>query len=261
VENVRATNTGNAIFLRLGHRNKTDTYSQLQNVVIRNVSVEVETNKPHGFEYQEMNLPPLELSASPSASASPKPVKASDTKASIRDNCPSSIVGLPGHPVRNVRLENVTIIYPGPAVPDVHYISSDKLNSVPEVPAQYPDFWMFGKMPAWGFYVRHAEGIEFSNVCIMLRQPDFRPAVVFDDVSRMNVDQLAVTSAPHDPVVVLQDVRDADFKRLSFPETGSEAIKIQGKCEKIEGISFGETVPPEPQGDAAGMKPISTKIQ
>ena len=46
IRNVTAKNTGNAIFIRRGHRNKTSTVSTLNNIYIANVKVEVPLFKP-----------------------------------------------------------------------------------------------------------------------------------------------------------------------------------------------------------------------
>ena len=226
VENVHGTNVGDAIFLRLGHRNKHGAVGQLRNIVIQNVSVEVLPNKTRSMA--------ILLGLEPDS----KPSKAPDENV-----CPSSIVGLPGHPVQNVRLENIEIIYPGGGVPKPHSVLLGKLDTVPELPAQYPEFWMFGELPAWGFYVRHAEGISFNNVRITLRKTDFRPAVVIDDVLRLNAEHLVVSSAPHDPVLVLKDVSEAAFKHLDIPTSGREAVQIQGHIEKIEGLPSGGAFP------------------
>ena len=45
VRNINGVNTGNAIFIRLGHRNKDSVYSQLRNVYIANVKVQVPKEK------------------------------------------------------------------------------------------------------------------------------------------------------------------------------------------------------------------------
>ena len=55
---------------------------------------------------------------------------------------------------------------------------------------KYPEFSMFGELPSWGFYVRHVEGITFRNVHLSLRDSDFRPAFVFDDVHQLTMDQV-----------------------------------------------------------------------
>jgi hypothetical protein len=226
VENVHGTNTGNAIFLRLGHRNTDGPVGELQDVVIRNVNVEITTNLSRA--YPEINLPPPVLTALTSAASPPsKP---------IEDICPSLIVGLPGYPVRNVRLENITIIYQGADVPYPNCLLPAQLDMVPELPPQYPEFWMFGEMPAWGFYMRHAEGIQFSNVKLVLQEADLRAAVVFDDVTRVRAEQLTISAAPHEPALVMQNVKDASFKNSNFPAAGPGAVKMQGNCKKIKGL-------------------------
>lgn len=107
VENIRATNTGNAIFLRLGHRSA-GPIGALRNVVIRDVKVQVPAGKPDvGY--------PIEG----------PPVKGP------HNVFPSSVVGLPGHPVSNVLLENIEIFYPGGAK---HLITDLRLSALEAVP-------------------------------------------------------------------------------------------------------------------------------
>ncbi len=48
IKGLRAINTGNAIFIRLGHRNKGDTFSTVKNIFISDVYVEVPSGKPDG---------------------------------------------------------------------------------------------------------------------------------------------------------------------------------------------------------------------
>src|SRR5690606_7213434 len=91
---------------------------------------------------------------------------------------PSSITGLPGQPVENVTLENIEIRYPGRGNEGLAYMPLWRLDAVPERPADYPEFSMFGELPAWGFYVRHVDGVVFRNVRISIDAPDYRPAYV-----------------------------------------------------------------------------------
>jgi polygalacturonase len=155
IRNVKATNTGNAIFIRLGHRNKDSVVSSIRHIYIGNVTVDVPGGKPDkGYP---MEGPPLPYS---------------------HNVFPSSIVGLPGHPVEDVVLENIQIIYPGGGkkltVPD---------NPFPENPSDYPEFSMFGELPSWALFVRHARGLTLKNVRVTVKQKDYRPACAFDDVS------------------------------------------------------------------------------
>jgi hypothetical protein len=86
------------------------------------------------------------------------------------------ISGLPGFPVRDVLLENVRISHPGGGA------AADAGSAVPERRASYPNAGMFGELPAWGLYVRDAEGIALRNVHLELRAPDGRPPLVNENL-------------------------------------------------------------------------------
>ena len=50
------------------------------------------------------------------------------------------------------------------------------------MPKAYPEFSQHKELPAWGFYVRHADGVTFKNVKLTALKKDYRPAIVLDDV-------------------------------------------------------------------------------
>ena len=59
----------------------------------------------------------------------------------------------------------------------------DAGRPVPEKELAYPEAFMFDfqPLPAWAFYVRHADGIHFENVkCELLGDDDRREIVVED---------------------------------------------------------------------------------
>ena len=91
-----------------------------------------------------------------------------------------SITGLPGHPVENVWLSNITLHHRGgiteadlPAIAEA--VKDEKAK-------EYPEATMWGPLPARGFFVRHARNILFNNVIILTDQPDVRPDFVQEDV-------------------------------------------------------------------------------
>jgi hypothetical protein len=141
---------------------------------------------------------------------------------------PSSIAGLPGHPVSNVVLENIEIIYAGGGVPERARVRWDALDQVPEQAGDYPEFSMFGELPAWGFYVRHAEGIEFRNYRVTLKQADYRPAMVFDDVHGLRLAKVRIGPLGGLPVMVLKDVNDAVLNGVKYPENISAQDRVRG---------------------------------
>ena len=89
---------------------------------------------------------------------------------------------MPDVSITNVKLKNVEIVYPGGGDPSYAKVGLDELDKVPELPDRYPEFSMFKELPAWGFYIRHAENIVFENVTLKCKDEDYRTAIVIDDV-------------------------------------------------------------------------------
>jgi polygalacturonase len=207
IRNVKATNTGNAIFIRIGHRNPDSVVSSLRHVYIGNVKVEIPKGKPDA-EYREEG-----------------PV--------VREPhnvYPSSIVGLPGHPVEDVVLENIELIYEGGASKAVAHFRLDSLEQIPEKAADYPEFSMFGELPAWGFFVRHAKGITMKNLKISYKQADFRVPMLFDDVQGLTLERVNIASAVNPPAIVLHRVSKPVLKEVKAPFKNPVAVRPpQGK--------------------------------
>ena len=87
VDSVRAINTGNAIFLRIGDRRNYGTAPKMQNVSISNVYAEIPLTKPDaGYHYEG----PVEDNP--------------------RNTSPASIVGLPEYKIQDVVLKNIEIV-------------------------------------------------------------------------------------------------------------------------------------------------------
>ena len=89
----------------------------------------------------------------------------------------SSITGVPGLRPQDVTLRNLDLTVKGGGR------AADAAAQVPEVEKCYPENRMFGKpLPAYGFYVRHADGGRFENVKLRWAGGDEeREAVVQDD--------------------------------------------------------------------------------
>ena len=89
----------------------------------------------------------------------------------------SIISGVPGQLIEDVTLSNIHIYYKG------GYRAEDSESHVPECERSYPEPWMFGTIPAKGFFVRHAKDISLINVNCHYEQPDTRPLFITDDAS------------------------------------------------------------------------------
>ncbi len=185
INNIQATNTGNAIFIRLGKRNRTGAVGTLKNVIIKNIKVEVAFERPdYAYEIRGPELP------------------------FFHNTFPSSIAGIPGHPVQNVTLENIEIIYPGRGNDGLAYMPLSRLNDIPEKVSDYPEFSMFGELPAWGFYVRHVDGLSMKNIKLSIAASDYRPSLVFDDVRNLNIKSLIIQGDSKRKQIVLNNTKN-----------------------------------------------------
>jgi polygalacturonase len=88
----------------------------------------------------------------------------------------SSITGLPGHHVENITLRDVHVELAASGV------AADVNKKVPERESSYPEAKMWGRLPAYGFFVRHASAVRFVDVTVKSSDGEPRPWLVTDDV-------------------------------------------------------------------------------
>ncbi|MBL7817084.1 MAG: glycoside hydrolase family 28 protein [Saprospiraceae bacterium] len=223
IQNIKARNTGNAIFIRRGHRNVGGQVGTIKGIYIANVKVDVPLYKPdQGYPIEG---PPDHLR--PGEDKMPK----RPSHFHIYGHpylpynlIPSSIVGLPNYPVQDVTLENIEITYGGRGDKNIAHIPLDKITTIPENPAQYPEFSMFGELPAWGFYMRHTEGVTMKNVKVKYIEEDFRPAFVFDDAKNIKLTDVDIATAKELPVIFLNNTEGVIFKNLKMPVSEVKGI-------------------------------------
>ena len=115
-----------------------------------------------------------------------------------------SITGLPGFPVENVTLADIRIRFAGDGSRE------DALRDIPERAEDYPEDTMFGFLPAYGIYCRHARNVTFHHLDLGFEKEDHRPALVFDDVQDLDVSGLRAEGHPAAPALIwLKDVAGA----------------------------------------------------
>ena len=228
IQHIKATNTGNAIFIRLGHRNLNALVSFIKGIYIAHVIAEIPLYKPdQGY--------PLE---GPPDVAVPDRQKMPARRSGYPffghpwlpyNLIPSSITGIPGHPVQDVSLENIEITYAGRASKEIACIPPDEITTIPEYESNYPEFSMFDELPAWGFYVRHAAGIRLKDIKIKYLENDFRPAIVFDDVEGVGLKNVEIPTVCEMPVLLLNRVSGETFEDLKMPVDPAKAIRKMSK--------------------------------
>ncbi len=84
---------------------------------------------------------------------------------------------------------------------------------VPELTNEYPKAKMFGVLPAYGMYIRHAKNIILNNIQYNFINDDTRSVLVCDDVENITVEKLqAESSINAAPFIRLKDTQDADIR-------------------------------------------------
>ena len=84
-----------------------------------------------------------------------------------------AFAGIPGHPIQNISLSNIRITSAGGGSCDA--------ADVPEAEEKYPECTMFGPLPAYGFFFRHARNVRLRDVELTCASPDPRPPIVAVD--------------------------------------------------------------------------------
>jgi polygalacturonase len=137
----------------------------------------------------------------------------------------SSITGLPNMPVEDVTLSNIQIETQEPGKREWTQ------RAIPEVPRAYPEARMFGRLPAYGMYVRHANGIRMRDVVFKSSASEERPAVVCDDVTSLEIAGLRVPSQGNgSPVVDLRQTQDAWIRDGRAPKDAPSLISVAGSA-------------------------------
>jgi polygalacturonase len=98
------------------------------------------------------------------------------------------IAGLPGHPIEDVTLSNIRIVYRGGGT------SAEAALQPPENENSYPEPSMFGTTPAYGLYIRHAKNILLRDVDLSTTKPDARPAIVTQDALNVRSENVKTTA-------------------------------------------------------------------
>jgi polygalacturonase len=134
----------------------------------------------------------------------------------------SIIAGIPGHPIEDVRLSNIRIFYRGGGRKELADLQP------PERETNYPEPSMFGEIPAYGFFIRHAKGITVNNVEVGYLSEELRPPFVLDDVNGVMFNLVTAQRAANVPAFILRNVLDftiRDFKGL--PDTHLDRVETK----------------------------------
>jgi len=154
-------------------------------------------------------------------------VMLSNIYATGADTIGCSITGLPNHPIDGVTLENIKLSFKGGAKNDIDPLS------VNEEREHYPESTMFGKLPAYGFFIRHAKNISLNNIEMVLKTNDDRPVIVADDVHDFQVSGLNAQTGLNTPAYLHLNNSSEVWIKDSQPQNKLDLfLMVSGKNSK-----------------------------
>ena len=134
----------------------------------------------------------------------------------------SIIAGIPDHNIQDVALSNIRIFYRGGGKKELAGLQ------LPERETNYPEPSMFGETPAYGFFVRHVEGIEFNNVTVNYLNAEMRPPFLLEEVTFAKFNNVTGYRALLVPMFVLRNVSDFNTRGcISVPDMHVDRIVKQ----------------------------------
>jgi polygalacturonase len=117
------------------------------------------------------------------------------------NDMPAIIAGIPGHPIEDVRVSDVSLVQKGGAVAAAAEISP------PEQERDYPEPSFLGLLPAQGLFVRHVRNVAFRDVAVSSTQADARPFVWLGDVAGAAFSGLKLSPLSGVPALRLHETR------------------------------------------------------
>ncbi len=130
----------------------------------------------------------------------------------------SIIAGIPEHKIEDIALSNIRIFYRGGKREQTDV-------QTPERETNYPEPSMFGDLPAYGFFIRHASRISLSNLTISYLTSEMRPPFVLDDVAGVNFNLVTAQRGENIPTFALTNVSDFNTRNCKgIPDTQIDRV-------------------------------------
>jgi len=135
----------------------------------------------------------------------------------------SSITGIGDLHIKNVTLNDISI-----QTTEAGQVAWAQ-QPVKEAEVAYPGPYVFGRLPCYGLYLRHIDGLTMKNVNITSTVEDPRPMITADDVTQATFQNVSGTAA--DPTQPFLDLRNMKATTI----TGNRAPAGTGVYAKVSG--------------------------
>ena len=87
---------------------------------------------------------------------------------------------------------------------------------------------MFGNLPAYGFFIRHAENVNFANILLTTENKDDRPALYLDDVHNSEFQMMKLENAGSACHVLAKDCSDIILRENKVHGTAKVFTELNG---------------------------------
>jgi parallel beta-helix repeat protein len=132
----------------------------------------------------------------------------------------SIITGLPTQDIQDVRIHDIRIIQQGGGN------DTDATTRPQERETAYPEPSMFGTTPSWGFYIRHVDGIEMSNITLTYVNEDRRSPFFLTSVKNADFHNIKASHPTDVPLFDLHSVDDFTSRmNLGMPDGHQDHVE------------------------------------
>ena len=159
----------------------------MENICVNNIAMEHVHHYPIYITTGCRNRGPKEVTQ-PSSACN---IQISNIIATDCDSlCSIIVTGMKDEPIRNVWLSNIRLTFRGGGTKNL--VKRDYR----EQGTNYPEPRWAGPTPAYGLYARHVEGLHVNDVTFRYERPEYRPAIILDDVRDATLNQIDAPTEP-----------------------------------------------------------------
>ena len=174
----------------------------MENITVSNITMSHVHHYPIYITTGCRNRGPKEVTIKSSA----RDIQISNVVADDCDSlCSIIVTGMPDEPVRNVWLNNIRLQFRGGGAKEL--VNKDYR----EQGTNYPEPKFAGETPAYGLYARHAVGLHANNLTFSYDKPEYRPAIVLDDVRDSKIDDIDAPTEPGIEKIVMFNCENVEI--------------------------------------------------
>ena len=174
----------------------------MENITVSNITMSHVHHYPIYITTGCRNRGPKEVTRKSSA----RDIQISNIVADDCDSlCSIIVTGMPDEPVRNIWLNNIRLQFRGGGAKEL--VNKDYR----EQETNYPEPKFAGETPAYGLYARHVVGLNADNLTFTYDRPEFRPAVVLDDVRDSKIIDIHAPTEPGVEKIVMFNCENVEI--------------------------------------------------